>query len=271
MNRCGRFIKYSLIATNSIIFCYGILVTIISIWFLISKSSIQELKLENVNKVFYIALISGIIIIFIAVLGIVGALQEAKCKLLIYIIIISLFFVMTIISGILHYKNEDTSKENLETLLQKMIAYSDYKLFHDMWDLIQSAYHCCGIYSWKDWAMYNFNVPESCCQENELGQRFYCNADPSNINTSEVYTMGCINEIQNFMQHNATITRSINIVCGCITFCGMITSIAFFLKIKKPNNKMHKLTYKKEQESNECPKYLEDSHSFTNRLSYLSP
>ncbi|XP_011158291.2 CD151 antigen isoform X1 [Solenopsis invicta] len=230
MDRCKYYMKYFLIAINLIILISGIFVTVVTLCLIDKLSLIRSAENVQLNVTIIVLLVVGIIMMSIAILGIVAALQEAKYMLQIYTILAFLVFLIGIFISIWKYNSNKELMKMFEKKVESLIQfYNNDTFIHDFWDTAQSKLYCCGVNSWEDWETHGFKVPDSCC---ESDQRLHCNANPHTKNIPAVYTKGCLNKMRILMQYFTSITNGISITLSCLMFFGMISSGELYKKIE---------------------------------------
>ncbi|XP_026476237.1 tetraspanin-18-like, partial [Ctenocephalides felis] len=83
MEGCGRFMKYSMILTNVLIFLGGALCFGLGLWTVLDRGYLNELLGSNLFAgAVYVLLATGAIACCAAIFGCIGAAKEVKCVLL---------------------------------------------------------------------------------------------------------------------------------------------------------------------------------------------
>jgi len=200
MGFLDKLVKYTLFATNLLIFILGLVVLGLGIWVVVAKPSFFEI-LDEATQVCgddekckeemkasvalyasasYILIVISALIVIISFFGCCGAYKENKCMLGTYFTIILALFIAMVVGAVLGYSGnlESTIKSPLLKALDK---YDDTpgentpkKALKSVWNEVQRELKCCGVDNVKDWTenpdILNFhftppiNKPEGCCK-----------------------------------------------------------------------------------------------------------
>jgi len=206
MGCLNKLVKYTLFATNLLIFILGVAVLGLGIWVVVDKPSFFGI-LEDATKVCdgnatceegmkssislyasasYILIVISALIVIIAFFGCCGAYKENKCMLGTYFTIILALFIAMVVGAVLGYSGnlEDNIKNPLESALNK---YDDKPgdnthkaALKAVWNEVQKELKCCGVNNVTDWTQnpdkdqFHFtapvNKPEGCCQIGRNGE-----------------------------------------------------------------------------------------------------
>ncbi|XP_030759335.1 CD63 antigen-like isoform X2 [Sitophilus oryzae] len=129
---------------------------------------------------------TGAIIFFISFFGCCGAFKESWVMLSIFSVLLVVVFIFEFSAGIAGYVLRDKTISYLENTLQENLK-SYNSSTHDIWDLIQSKFECCGATSYEDWStvLSGYQLPVSCCPEKSgTTGVFYCNSYTTSATTT---------------------------------------------------------------------------------------
>ncbi|XP_030757435.1 CD151 antigen-like [Sitophilus oryzae] len=230
MDGCGNFMKYSLFIVNLIIFIGGIIVTALGLWILVDKSFASELLGTNLySGSIYVLVITGLLVIFISLLGCLGSVKEVRCMLVIYFIALFLIFVTMLIGGILGYVFKEKVEKTIRLGMDRSLNdYGRNKAVTQAWDETQSKLMCCGVYEYRDW---RDRIPDSCCKTTSSGIPINCQQIEIK-NEFTIHTRGCLSVTTEFVKTHAIIIGTSGIVVSCFLVLGMIFSCALFKLIR---------------------------------------
>ena len=86
-------------------------------------------------------------------------------------------------------------EENSNITFQRQLLDEDVQI---AWDIYQTKFHCCGIYSYKDYEslFLNSSIPTSCCNRTTLPEFFDCldvvkHVTNKDVQSFNIYTDGC--------------------------------------------------------------------------------
>jgi len=204
MGCLNKMVKYTLFATNLLIFILGAAVLSLGIWTLADQSSFDEITekamaeckgdtkceegLKSLNKIAsatYILIVISALIVIIAFFGCCGAYKENKCMLGTYFTIILVLFIAMVV-GTVMITHGDLGKTIKDSLKDELKMYDDTpgnninaKASKTFWNLVQEELSCCGVNNVTDWTKnkdkddFHFtsliNKPEGCCKIDRNG------------------------------------------------------------------------------------------------------
>lgn len=257
---CGCFAKYLLCIFNFVLFVIGGIILGVGIWLNVDKRSFFSFLKDIQNKVqvpefqqftqptvisqlSYILLAVGIFLFIVSFLGCCGALQESKCLLSLYGILVILILVLeiTAISLALIYKGK--AEEETRNFLKSSIK-DYYKPDRSpetdavtlMWNHLMAEMSCCGVDNYLDFSeseSFKQNatqkVPAACCVLEDT-KKFIpkfpdCTQNPSAANS--YYMKGCYTIVLNWIMDH--INFAIYAVIGLILVELFLTILAFCL------------------------------------------
>ncbi|CAG9763930.1 unnamed protein product [Ceutorhynchus assimilis] len=121
---------------------------------------------------------TGALIFMISFFGCCGALKESWIMLGIFSILLFIIFVFEFASGIAGYVLKGKTADYLDSTLRANLLV--YNQTHDVWDLIQTTFQCCGVDNYHDWQGHlngTYDLPLSCCPTvSGVTAAFYCNS-----------------------------------------------------------------------------------------------
>jgi hypothetical protein len=170
MSGVTKVVKYSLLTLNVLIFCSGLVM-------LIAGSIVQhKINRESLSRTIggystqsgsIICIIFGIFIVLLAVLGIYSTLKDHFRFLIGYAVILSLIFVIQIVTGVtgLTVKNSSKFNDYVENVFANEFRLNVTKAKEVERDKFQTLFQCCGWQSVNDYRLTNGTImaPKSCC------------------------------------------------------------------------------------------------------------
>ncbi|XP_027693628.1 CD82 antigen [Vombatus ursinus] len=247
---CIKVTKYFLFLFNLLFFVLGAMMLGFGIWILADRSSfISILQTSSILKIgAYIFIGVGAVTMIVGFMGCVGAINEIRCLLGLYFAALLLILVAQVTTGILVYVHSDAVKEEVSTIVSDLISNYDpdnheQKTIQDAWDYVQSQVSCCGWTSYLNWTA-NVNLmnrtevtyPCSCSNtssfdinEEDLIRNGFCTlSNNTQVNDPDmwpVYTKGCMERVQKWLQDNLGVILGVSIGVAVIELLGMILSI----------------------------------------------
>ncbi|XP_070557956.1 CD151 antigen-like [Ptychodera flava] len=232
-------LKYTLFIFNFLLWLAGAGMLAIGIWTLVDKSHyVAVLSSSTYEATTYLLLVTGICVMIVGTLGCCGAVQEQKLCLVLYTSLLLIILVMELVVGILAYvyRNELESEleNNLNSTLSQYYGIDGHEKLTNAVDEMHRNFNCCGAHLYHDWGWsnwqlqglsYNRSTPDSCCktESNFCAVRDH----PSNI-----YRIGCIKSLQDFLQRHLIILGGVGIGIACIQVFGVIFALCLYSQLK---------------------------------------
>lgn len=168
---CLQAVKYLMFAFNLLFWLGGCGILGVGIWlaatqgnFATLSSSFPSLSAAN------LLMVTGAFVMAIGFVGCVGAIQEHKCLLLSFFVLLLLVFLLEATVTILFFTyTEQIDRYAQQDLKQGLHLYGSAGNvgLTNAWSIIQTDFRCCGVSNYTDWfEVYNATrVPDSCCLE----------------------------------------------------------------------------------------------------------
>ncbi|XP_072398838.1 23 kDa integral membrane protein-like isoform X1 [Diabrotica undecimpunctata] len=121
-----------------------------------------------------LTIVVGSIIFVIAFFGCCGAIRESPCLLTTYGVILLVIFLLQIAIGVFAFievKDKDTFQTKVNNQMDKLFAKSKETNKHELTDLIQTEFECCGPDGPSFWGT---SVPSSCLDSNKTPYKSGC-------------------------------------------------------------------------------------------------
>jgi hypothetical protein len=226
LTRAGKCAKYFLFIFNLIVALVGLVLLVISVWFLVDPKAIHYVgiasddgSLHLVRATSVTVLVVSVCSLFVGVVGCWGAWKEKTNCLICYATIITALVLGEIVAVILAGVSHGTISAELQKTMNQSLQ-QDYKGLNDSesraWDYMQSAIKCCGVERPSDWqtswwfqyqnkTSEEQTVPDSCCVPEPHGVQplnaTLCYTDALHANSSDyVYTQGCKPSLENWVE-----------------------------------------------------------------------
>ncbi|KAK7490377.1 hypothetical protein BaRGS_00018356 [Batillaria attramentaria] len=214
-------------------------------------------------------IVGGAVTIIISFCGCCGAWKENRILLGIYFVVmllLTIFYVAIVVIGFIFRDNiTGHLRREAETSLVNKYGESKSKAVTERWNAIQQELECCGLTGDKNsntsWAIYKFRtlwfkdrdynenpgtqyVPESCCKKDNtdmcVGRTNSTGRPPAqgppvdNLLPNEgLYTDGCYDKLEDFLDENAAIIGGIAIAALIIMLMGVLFSVCLCTQIGK--------------------------------------
>jgi len=252
-------------ACNFIFFLIGCAVIGVGIYILVDKNFMSAVfgnALMTASA--YCIIVAGAVTLIISFLGCCGALQQNKCMLLTYFIVLVLIFLFFLVGGILaiifrsqigeHVRNymrvtlQDTYGVQLEDPYHQSIT--------NAWDQAQEKLYCCAVernswqvYRQSEWYKIQPGIPEvdkpfvpvSCCKRDQYGQYIHkekCqtwNQGPpglsSGLANEALHYKGCYDAGKEFVNEMTGYLIGMGIGLAVVMISGVIFSLLLYRMI----------------------------------------
>ncbi|XP_067413697.1 CD82 antigen [Emydura macquarii macquarii] len=247
---CLKVTKYFLLLFNLLFFILGAVILGFGLWILIDKSSfisVLQTSSASLKVGAYILVAVGAITMLMGFLGCIGAVNEVRCLLGLYITFLLLLLLAQVAAGLLIYFQRDALKTEVSSIVQGVIR--DYnpdrqsdKNIQEAWDYVQEQLFCCGWTGPKNWEENQIlknktltSYPCSCSYSNgsaDLQTKSGFCGDVTAINGTvsvadwPVYRKGCKDNVQSWLQDNLGIILGVCVGVAVIELLGMVLAIS---------------------------------------------
>ncbi|KAM7351891.1 CD63 antigen-like [Cochliomyia hominivorax] len=174
-------------------------------------------------------IVIGSLVLVVSLFALWTIYKESYCLNLISSILLTLLAIADIVVGSYNYILKSGTREYITDLMQDaMLNYipneSNESTF--FWDYLQRQFSCCGIHGYKDWLdLLNNQIPISCCfLSSGIVDNFSCIPE---YDTPNLYTWGCLNYFNFYVEHQYYQLGSAGIASGIIMIVGIL--ITFIL------------------------------------------
>uniref|UniRef100_A0A482ZDX0 U10-Theraphotoxin-Sfo1a_1 n=1 Tax=Selenotholus foelschei TaxID=1905327 RepID=A0A482ZDX0_9ARAC len=141
-------------------------------------------------------------------------------------VLLFLIFVIELGGGIAAYVYRNQFKELVRENMQNSIDQFDTKKdTAALWDEMQEKLKCCGVVGKSSYEKRGI-IPGSCCGNNSKDDT--CKPD-----NPKIYEQGCLDALQNFMQHKILMVGGAAVGVGIIELLGVIFACCLANAIKK--------------------------------------
>jgi len=271
MGCLNKLVKYTLFATNLLIFILGVAVLGLGIWVVVDKPSFFGI-LEDATDVCggdtsceegmkssislyasasYILIVISALIVIIAFFGCCGAYKENKCMLGTYFTIILALFIAMVVGAVMAYNGD--LKRNIKNPLESALNQYDDKdagnqakaALKAVWNQVQKELKCCGVNDVTDWTKnadhFHFtdrnNKPEGCCKIGSNGEELdtteqkACRESIYIVGTNYNFE-GCYTVMEKQVEDNKNILVGVAIGVVVLMFLNMLFSFALCTMVK---------------------------------------
>ncbi|XP_023118292.1 tetraspanin-8-like [Amphiprion ocellaris] len=177
----------------------------------------------------------GAITMMVAILGAYGAHKESKASLVVFLVCMIIGTLLMLRAGIPTAIARPQIEGILEQKVQEFLPLDESQPdVQNMANSLQTAMHCCGLFSYRDWRK---NIPESCsCNpEEEVGQ---CrNVEYRNFifQTKSVYAKPCFPILMHYILLFADILLGIVFTLAILALLGLVLSSIMIHQLRYPS------------------------------------
>lgn len=250
----SRCVKYSLFFFNFLFWLVSGCLVAIGGWSFLEEYNYKGLPaINNAFELFVrisiIVMVLGGVVFIISFAGCLGALRENRCLLKFYSYILLVLFLGEMALAIFAFVFPNQFIDIIQQGLSKelTVKYRDDDNLQNVIDGFQKEFQCCGMSDkgYKDWSR---NIYFNCSIHNKSPERcavpYSCCRDPHNIDnglvnmmcgyhmqnssfvkdaSDKIYTRGCIEAIQEYVQ------RNLNLVAGIFLTVSFVQLFAMYL------------------------------------------
>lgn len=197
----------------------------------------------DVQGLSIIWVVSGVLLLFISIFGIIGALKESIVWTNIYGILLIVTFCLQILTSIAAFSLVATgsSREHAANMVDTLMRHYHYdESAAQKMDYIQKTLQCCGAEDPKDWENIDDNfitydpfafttdlmsteparnrTPASCCDHESRYSSYDANT------CDKYYKTGCTLDVSNLAAETVLIVASVLLTIGAFQILGMFSS-----------------------------------------------
>lgn len=252
-SNCLKVTKYFLFLFNLLFFILGAVILGFGVWILVDRSSfisVLQTSSESLKVGAYILIGVGAVTMLMGFLGCIGAVNEVRCLLGLYITCLLLILLAQVAAGLLIYFQRDALKAEVSIVVRDLIRdYNpddqDKKSIQDAWDYVQEQLTCCGWTGPQNWTENEIllnksltSYPCSCYNGSAdiQSKSGFCDiATNKTVSVADwpVYTKGCMSNVQNWLQDNLGIILGVCTGVAVIELLGMVLAISLCKNIHK--------------------------------------
>lgn len=246
---CLKVTKYFLFLFNLLFFILGAVILGFGLWILLDKISFisfLQTSSESLKVGAYILTGVGAITMLMGFLGCLGAVNEIRCLLGLYITFLMLILLAQVAAGLLIYFQRDTVKKEMSTMIHELIqdydpGREDKKNIQDAWDYVQRKLFCCGWTSPENWTENVIIRNESltfypCSCSNGTADSGFCDILANgtvSVADWPVHSKGCMNNVESWLQDNLGIILGVCTGVAVIELLGMVLAISLCKNIHR--------------------------------------
>jgi len=237
VNTC---LKWLMFVFNLIFFLMGAAILGVGIWLKVEKGGYEDISSYDYATPSNIAIVIGIVMLFVAFLGCFGSIKELRHMLLAYFVLLLIVFILELVVGGLAYAKrdevEDKLAEEFKNSIRKKYGTDDYPEVTEVIDKFQNEFECCGFDNYTDYrgstyTIKSLTIPKSCCMKDKKDNPKCGDTDPGAIVVYE--TKGCYNEVLDFLKYNLFVVGTFAIIFAVIQILGMVFSMVLYCAISK--------------------------------------
>ncbi|KAL2078048.1 hypothetical protein ACEWY4_025733 [Coilia grayii] len=220
----------------------------LGVWITWAESSffLEPPTFMSMSLLSYFLVIGGSLTTALGFLGCMGAIQEAKCLLGLYFVLLTILLAAQSVGGVLFVTQRSIFETSLMSHMSMVIELygkneSNLRHFEKTLDYIQEEVGCCGWESHFDWerapcSCYYFNgthhtnpnattTPLSCgCMGEE---------HPSKTTECAMYEQGCRRQVEQWVDDHMLIIMVVLFAIIAVEISGMILSMLLYRSYSK--------------------------------------
>ncbi|KAF6029443.1 hypothetical protein EB796_012243 [Bugula neritina] len=260
-------LKWCLFVGNMFLWLFGIGVLVFAMWLIFDSGNADapeklDQNIQNLSKdlgyyygAVYILIGAGVILLFVGVIGWLGALRESVCMLTGYSIILGIIFLCHILSAALCYSYRLTIQQAISESIQEVVQekYGDVSSYYretQIIDYIQRRFNCCGGVEYEDWASSKWKdrpeyvidevVPASCCFGSG-GLEVICPTYSAILGGKNPYLhqTGCGTKIKRRIADYIVGITAGGFSVGALELLAVVLSIVMVKKLQQEDNKIY--------------------------------
>ncbi|CAI5636478.1 tetraspanin-8 [Oreochromis niloticus] len=217
----------------------GGVVILLALWCQFFMSIRGGHNLEGRTTQLFILHIVGVITMMIAVLGAYGAHKESKVALIMFLVFMFTGCLLMLMTGIPAASSYPQVKSRMEETFRKFVPLDkSRKDVRNMAEDIQKQFHCCGLFSSKDWE----NIPDSCVCSQEEEKEGKCQTLRKNLyqiltrQKKSVYSKTCFPTIMDHIQFTNKINIGVSFTLAILALLGGILSSIMVYQLYRSNS-----------------------------------
>lgn len=243
--KCVKYMLLTLtmmfILTSSLIISIG--TTIFAIY-----HDLSSLLNENFFSPASLVIVIGVVMLFVSILGCIGALRESTCLVNLFAFILCLVFILEISAAIAAYTLRHGVSEMVEERMMSAIrTFGSDEELQDTINFVQSRLNCCGVQSYEDWPTYgpiltdsiyivdNVTVPESCCAS--------WNVEDFTATCESVSRFGCMDRVVYLITQSAVLLGTGALIIAFVQLIGIILSVILGKAIRRAKSERARRTW----------------------------
>ncbi|XP_031416917.1 leukocyte antigen CD37 [Clupea harengus] len=245
---CLSVTKYFVFLFNLIFFFLGSLMLSLGVWITCAESSffMDPPTFMSMSLLSYFLLIGGIITMTLGFLGCLGAIQDAKCLLGLYFILLTILLAAQSVGMVFFITQRSLFESSLTIHISTAIDLygrneSHLLHFEKTLDYIQQEGGCCGWEYPSDWE----RAPCSCYYYNSTSQPLNsttsptceCEGESPPLDTTKcaMYQQGCKRQLESWMDDHMLIIMVVLFALIGVEICGMILSMYLYKSYSNPD------------------------------------
>ncbi|XP_051993380.1 tetraspanin-1-like isoform X2 [Xyrauchen texanus] len=239
---CKGFIKTMMFIFNGVIFLAGVVLLAVGIWVSVDRMSLLGFldnidnappELAQLANIGYVLIAVGVFLALVGFLGCCGAIQESRCMLLSFFIIVLIIFIVEVAAAIFLFVFQPVAEKLLEDIGQQVSKsisdkYGADERFTGVWNNTMDELRRCGYNNYTDFMGSPFFeelslYPEMCCRVN------ITRCDQSAANG----TVGCFKALVTLVEENAILLAGVAIGIAVLEIAAMVVSMVLYKTVGK--------------------------------------
>ncbi|XP_051557808.1 tetraspanin 34a [Myxocyprinus asiaticus] len=241
---CKGFLKTMMFIFNGVIFLAGAAILAVGIWVSVDRLSLLGF-LENIEdappelaqlaNIGYVLIGVGTFLALVGFLGCCGAIQESRCMLLSFFIIVLIIFIVEVAAAVVLFVFQPVAQKLLQELGQQVAKsirdnYGKDDSFTGVWNSTMNELECCGYNNYTDFMGSPFVstsslYPETCC----TGNITHCDENAADMSNA----VGCFNALVSLVEENAILLAGVAIGIAALEIAAMIVSMVLYKNVGK--------------------------------------
>ncbi|KAL1281336.1 hypothetical protein QQF64_000139 [Cirrhinus molitorella] len=241
---CKGFLKAMMFVFNGIIFLAGAAILAVGVWVAVDRVSLLGIldnienappELAQLANIGYVLIGVGAFLTLMGFLGCCGAIQENKCMLLTFFVIVLIIFLLEVALAVVLVVFEPLV-ENILNEIERSVAesikenYGKDESFTSVWNNTMNELECCGYKNYTDFTdspfENSFNLyPETCCKNStELCSDTVAGGQP---------VVGCFRALVTLIEENAVLLAGVAFGIAALEISAMVVSMILYKSVGK--------------------------------------
>lgn len=249
LNAGGQCLRFLFIGWNILVFLIGAGAVGVGAWQIAEGNDYEFLTEERYASGAIVSIVAGVIVMAVAFLGIVGGIALWRWALVLYALIVAIFIILEVTSGILGFVFRDEVEDKVGENALDAIQQFGNESAEDATAVInrvQENFECCGWNNYTDWLDTSFfndssMFPMSCeCDENGdgdgSGDECGIPGDSSTMMFNQtIYLTSCRDSVIDFFEEFQLVLGAVGIAFAILQVSALVIALTLCFCVHRSN------------------------------------